>query len=135
MCETFKINFRGKSQTLSDLHWVGKWTEQAGRPSFCSRQSVFLHLAPQFMLFHKEPQSVLRHWWASTRHSSRVSQNTNTGVMPLVTKVRLGVLGHLKNTWKKTVSRGNVFGNLILKQFLFKRLLCKNTSYGSRHYF
>lgn len=36
---------------------------------------------------------------------------------------------------EKSVSRGNIFGNLILKQCLLKPLLYENTNYGSRHYF
>lgn len=47
--------------------------------------------------------------------ASRASHVIPTSVMPLSERLTLGVSGHLENTWKLDVSRGNIFGNLVLK--------------------
>lgn len=66
--------------------------------------------------------------WAHTQYQQQCPATVSE-------RLRLGVSGHLKNTRKLDVSRGNIFGNFILKQFPLKLLLCENTNCDSGHYF
>lgn len=136
MCETFK--FQREIHTSARFKFLisnshSQWkTGQGGLGGFCPQQPAFSHLGLHFILLHTDTQSFLRHM--TPDQGTDLTHTSNISVMPLYHKGRdQGVSGHMKNIGKINISRGNTFGNLILKQLLHQLLLCKNNNYGPRH--
>lgn len=125
--ETWKVHVRGKSQTSASFGPLG-WKSCPQREE--AGEALLLGgLLPTTQIPLEPPGTVPLSLLRCCRPGEGTAVGTHTGVMLLGLK---GWGEKFQNTWKKYISRADIFGNLMLKQFLFK-LLCKNANYGSRH--